>query len=139
MLSRNHLGQFEKGVSGNPKGRPRKVRPRVCDFQLREDLFEAVETLVPIIEGGKRKLIPARVAIDKQLVLKAASGDMKAICKYNKRRDRFVLEHVKKQLDMLGLMMDGEDRIRMYPEDVTDEFKHIIHRLRLVIDPDYLP
>src|SRR5581483_5243464 len=123
MAMRNERGQFEKGVSGNPRGRPRNVRRPVCDFRLREDLFEAVETLVPIVEGGKRKLIPARVAIDKQLVLKAASGDMKAICEYNKRRDRFVVEHVKKQLDMLGLLLDGEERIRMYPEDVTDEFK----------------
>jgi hypothetical protein len=30
----------------------------------------AMETLVPIVEGGKRKFIPARVAIDKQLALK---------------------------------------------------------------------
>jgi len=138
-MTRNHLGQFEKGTSGNPRGRPRKVRHPVSNNQLRHDFFEAAETLVPVVEGNKRKLIPARAAIDKQLVLKAASGDMKAICEYNKRRERFTLEHVKEQLENLRVILDGEDRIRMFPEDVTDEFKRTVSSLRQVIDPHFSP
>lgn len=139
MSSRNQRGQFEKGTSGNPKGRPRKEPRRISDEKLREGFFNAAETPVAVVEGGKRKWIPAHEAIDLQLVRKAASGEMKAICEYNKRRDRFVLEHVKNQLDMLRVMMDGEDRIRMFPEDVTDDFKRTIHTLRLLLDPHYLP
>jgi hypothetical protein len=106
---------------------------------LRQDFFEAAETLVPVLEGNKRKLIPARAAIDKQLVLKAASGDMRAIFEYNKRRERYTLEHVKEQLENLRVILAGEDRIRMFPEDVTDEFKRAISSLKQVIDPHFIP
>ena len=138
-MARNHLGQFEKGTSGNPRGRPRKVRHPVSNNQLRQDFFEAAETLVPVLEGNKRKLIPARAAIDKQLVLKAASGDMRAIFEYNKRRERYTLEHVKEQLENLRVILAGEDRIRMFPEDVTDEFKRAISSLKRIIDPHFIP
>ncbi len=70
----------------------------ILDDQLRRDFFEAAEMLVPVIEGNKRKMLPARVAIDKQLVIKAVSGDMRAICEYNKRRERYTLEHVQARL-----------------------------------------
>lgn len=63
---------------------------------------------------------------------------MRAICEYNKRRDRYTLEHVKAQLKSLELIFEGEDRIRMFPEDVTDEYKRVLALLRMKIDPDYL-
>lgn len=137
-MSRNRKGHFEKGTSGNPKGRPRKAPHSISDGQLRRDFFDAAEMLVPIIEGNERKMLPARLAIDKQLVIKAVSGDMRAICEYNKRRERFTLEHVKSQLKNLELILASEDRIRMFPEDVTDEFKRALALLRMKIDPDYL-
>src|SRR6185437_6140454 len=109
--SRNYLGQFEKGVSGNPKGRPRKESRRISNDKLREDFFDAAETLVVIVEGGKRKTIPAHAAIELQLVRKAASGDMRGIIEYNRRRDRFTSEHVKEQLSRLETLVNGLDRI----------------------------
>jgi Family of unknown function (DUF5681) len=96
-MPRNKLGQFEPGTCGNPRGRPRKLPRKINPDQLRTDFFEVSETLVPIIERGKRKLIPASEAIDKQLVLKAASGDLKAILEWNKMRQRHTLEYVKGQ------------------------------------------
>ena len=62
-MPRNKLGQFEPGTCGNPRGRPRKLPRKIRPDQLRRDFFDAGETLVPIIEKGKRKLIPASVAI----------------------------------------------------------------------------
>lgn len=138
-MPRNSLGQFEKGTCGNPKGRPRKRPHPISDEQLREDFFDAAEMQVPIMEDHKRKMIPARVAIDKQLVIKAVSGDLRAICEYNKRRDRFVLEHVNHQLKSLRLIVEAEDRIRMFPEDVTDEFKNTLKLLQMSIDKNFLP
>lgn len=136
-MARNKLGQFEKGTCGNPRGRPRKEPIRISDEQLRQDFFDAAETLIPIVENGKRKLIPAHIAIQKQLMLKAASGDMKAIVEYNKRRERYCLEHVKLQLSNLEAIANAEDRIRDFPEDVTDEFKLSLRLLKAALDPHF--
>ncbi|SRR6266481_5815961 len=135
MSTRNERGQFEKGTSGNPRGRPPKLPRRISNEKLREDFFDAADTLVTVVEGGKRKLIAAREAIELQLIRKAASGDMKAINEYYKRRDRFTSEHVKEQLHRLELIFNGADRIRQFPEDVTDEFKDALRLLSASLDP----
>ncbi len=94
---------------------------------------------VPIIEGNERKMVPAREAIDKQLVVKAVSGDMRAMREYYRMRDRYTIEHVKLQLENLRVIVEAEDRIREFPEDVTDEFKYQIQLLKQIIDQNFLP
>jgi hypothetical protein len=138
-MPRNKLGQFEPGTCGNPRGRPRKLPRKIHPDLLRADFFEAGETLVPIIKNGRRKFIPASVAIDKQLTLKAASGDLRAIIEWNKMRQRHTLDHLKTQLDYLQQLLKSEEIVRKFPEDVTDQYKALTRNLRSVIDPDYLP
>jgi Family of unknown function (DUF5681) len=138
-MSRNKLGQFEPGTCGNPRGRPRKIPRKIRPEQLRKDFFEAGETLVPIIENGRRKLIPASAAIDKQLALKAASGNLRAIIEWKKMNQRHTMEYVKEQLDHLEQLLKSEDIVRKFPEDVTDEYKALTRHMRSLIDPDYLP
>ncbi|KYG21644.1 hypothetical protein SE92_16395 [Bradyrhizobium sp. AT1] len=138
-MDRNPKGQFPKGTSGNPKGRPRKQPHPICDDQVRRDFFEAEEALVPIVIGNKREMIPARVAIDKQLIFKAVSGDPRAMAQYYKRKDRFVFEYVNQQLENLRIIVEGDDRLRQFPEDVTDEFKKALSLLKQSIDRHYYP
>jgi Family of unknown function (DUF5681) len=137
-MPRNNLGQFEPGTCGNPRGRPRKLPQKIHPHRFRNDFFEISETLVPIIENGRRKLIPASRAIDKQLLLKAASGDMRAILEWNRMRDRHALEYVKTQLEYVEHLLKSEDNVRKFPEDVTDDYMEQARKLRAAIDPDYL-
>jgi hypothetical protein len=65
--------QFRKGKSGNPKGRRRGAT------SLLDLLRKALEEKVTIKEGGSTRKIPKRVAIAKQLVNKAVSGDNKFV------------------------------------------------------------
>ncbi|MDF0516846.1 hypothetical protein P0R31_06355 [Bradyrhizobium yuanmingense] len=84
-------------------------------------------------------MIPARVAVDKQLILKAVSGDPRAMAQYYKRKDRFIVEYVNQQLENLRVIVEGEERLRQFPEDVTDEFKRALSLLKQTIDRHYYP
>ena len=54
--------QFQKGVSGNPKGRPKKCR------NFYEILIRESESLMPITENGKRKRLSKDEVAIKQLL-----------------------------------------------------------------------
>jgi len=136
-MSRNEFGQFDKGTCGNPRGRPRKLPPEITDQKMRRDFFEVAERPIKITENGKSRFISAHVAIDTQLVKKAVSGDPKAITEYYKRRDRLTLEHVKEQLALFEQILNHENHIRKFPEDVTDECKRLLGLLKASIDPHF--
>jgi hypothetical protein len=61
--------RFKKGVSGNPKGRPKG------SLNVATAFTKALREKVVINEGGKRKTVTKLEAALKQLVNKAASGD----------------------------------------------------------------
>jgi hypothetical protein len=65
--------QFQKGRSGNPKGRPRGT-PNLATV-----LERALREPVVINENGQRKKITKLQAAVKQLVNQAASGDLTAL------------------------------------------------------------
>lgn len=65
--------RFKKGVSGNPKGRP-KGRVNVVTA-----LAKALREKVVINENGRRRTVTKLEAAIKQLVNKAATGDLRAL------------------------------------------------------------
>ena len=138
-MPRNKLGQFEPGTCGNPRGRPRKLRRKIRPDQPRKHFFEAGEILVPTIEKGKRKLIPASVAIQKQLALKAASGNMRAVIEWIKMLERHTSDYDNEQRAYLVQLLKSEDIVRKFPEDVTEDYIAATRNLRSAMDPDYLP
>jgi len=68
--------QFRKGMSGNPKGRPRGSK------NLRTYLMEAARDQVSATIGGKSRKISKIQATAMQLATKAASGDQNAMNKF---------------------------------------------------------
>ena len=64
--------QFEKGVSGNPKGRPKKCR------NFDEVLIKESESLTPITENGQRKRLSKHEVVIKQLLKQAITGNIQA-------------------------------------------------------------
>ena len=64
--------RFKPGASGNPKGRPKGSK------NFSTVIAEELDGRVPVTENGRRTKIPMRKVIAKQLVNKAASGDLKA-------------------------------------------------------------
>lgn len=65
--------QFKKGQSGNPRGRPKGSK------NFSTILLEEANAYIRITENGKPRTITKAQAAVKQLMNKAASGDMRAI------------------------------------------------------------
>jgi Family of unknown function (DUF5681) len=65
--------RFKKGVSGNPKGRPKG------SLNIATVFTKTLRERVVINEHGQRKTVTKLEAALKQLVNKAASGDLRAL------------------------------------------------------------
>jgi hypothetical protein len=65
-------GQLKKGTSGNPSGRPKKP----LDFL--SALLREANSEVPITEKGKRKVVKMIEIVAKQVMTKAATGEIQA-------------------------------------------------------------
>jgi hypothetical protein len=68
--------RFQKGVSGNPKGRPKKA----LDFD--HELLRQSKDSVTINENGKRRRVSKHELVIKQLIHKAISGNIPATRTY---------------------------------------------------------
>jgi hypothetical protein len=64
--------QFKRGVSGNPSGRPKKSRT------FSSQVMRELKSRLTVTENGKRKVITKDEAVAKQMVNKAASGNLQA-------------------------------------------------------------
>jgi len=64
---------FQKGQSGNPKGRPKGSK------NLATVLSEALDEKVSVTEDGRRRRITKRELVVAQLVNKSAKADLRAI------------------------------------------------------------
>ena len=65
--------QFQKGQSGNPKGRPKGSK------NLASILHRAAHEKITVTENGQKKQITKLEAAAKQLANRAASGDYRAL------------------------------------------------------------
>ena len=66
-------GQFKKGESGNPNGRPKGSRG------LEKVVLDELKTKITVNENGRSKKVKKVEAIAKQMVNKAMTGDSKSI------------------------------------------------------------
>ena len=76
--------QFKKGSSGNPKGRPKKVR----DFDL-ELLRQSRATIVVNVNGRPRRM-SKHEAVSIQLAKQSHRGDLRALRAYVGRHEKGV-------------------------------------------------
>ena len=66
-------GQFRKGQSGNPKGRPKGARG------VKSLLDDALSKEITVSEGGKTSRVTKREALILSLITNALKGDIRAV------------------------------------------------------------
>ena len=100
--------RFEKGQSGNPRGRPPGAK------NMKTLLTKALNQLVVVTDHGGRRKVSKREAIVTQLVNRSAKADYKAI-----------------QI-LLGMLRDIEGDSDPHPTDqtFTEADQQIIQRMR---------
>ncbi|MCR6733387.1 MAG: DUF5681 domain-containing protein [Afipia sp.] len=135
QMTRDERGRYIG--CGNFKGRPRKQARQISAQQNREDFFAATEMPVPIIENGKRKTIPAFVAINRQLVKHAVSGNMRAIVEYKKLERSLTSELWNEKTAQLEQFLKSEKLAKNFPEDVTDDILDTLKLMRMVLREDF--
>ena len=88
-------GQFEKGRSGNPNGRPKKTK----DF---EKLFEQeLDVQVQVTENGRTTILTKGEAVIKRIAKDALQGKQYAL--------RLVVEFMKGRVDLDSFQADPAD------------------------------
>jgi hypothetical protein len=71
--------RFQKGRSGNVRGRPRKRRHVPTLREVRQDFLSVAQEPVSITMGGKTRKVPLIVAVYHRLLLEAAKGKPSAM------------------------------------------------------------
>ena len=107
--------RFEKGLSGNYRGRPRGAK------NMATHLKEALRERVVINENGRRKRVTKMDVVSRRLVNKAAEGDLRfiqilvALSDKYKLTDRDEKQEARKPEDhwqRLNLLADTIDEMR---------------------------
>jgi hypothetical protein len=71
--------RFKRGKSGNPRGRPRKEHRYPNDTQIFYDIVCTMEQSVTVTRDGKKKKVPAVIAVLDVLLAKGLKGDFRSL------------------------------------------------------------
>lgn len=107
-------GQFKKGQSGNPKGRPKGSR------NLATDLEQEMSSKISVRVDGKEKKMSKQKAMLMTLSAKALKGDPRALETIIKMTERLINDHEEEEQEA-PLSTSDEAIIQMYLNKQTHD------------------
>ena len=110
-------GRFLPGRSGNPRGRPKKLRT------IDAALVDAANEKVTVHENGRSRRVAKLDVTAKQLVNKSAAGDLRAT--------RMVLDHVQKAEERLGKESAGAVSLSASDQEIAERTFERLTRITL--------
>lgn len=126
-------GRFVKGVSGNPRGRPKKDQAPSysVDTSLRDRFLEEAQRSVTVLEGGAPIEMTAVSAVMRAELIAAQKGNSHAQRSILKRAERYGKERAeeierehatwRKYIEMYSAPGKEVPKGLLYPEDVVIE------------------
>jgi hypothetical protein len=114
-------GQFKKGKSGNPKGRPKGTR------NFSTDLDEVLSGKVTVVENGTRKKVSVQMATIKRLGEKALMGDLKSMV---------LLLGLAEQSANAKEAQSAEKAIGASDQQIIDNFIDVLQSEKTTLHPD---
>lgn len=133
MPVRDAKGRYVKGSTGNILGRSAKKPKPLHDVNFRQEFFDATEEILSVTINGKVEKTSAMNLIYKQMVRKAALGDVKCIMKTLDLRHQFVAEEAQRRGEMLQEYLKSWREHVANPEETSDETLRALENMR-----DYL-
>lgn len=114
-------GRFKKGLSGNPKGRPRKTERSHTERQELRDLIEIFHEPTPITLNGKRRSLPLILCIFRQGMNQAAKGSFR---------------HYAKAVDLYERTIALAQQLNPRPVNELESVEKTLNEMRTKIDRD---
>lgn len=126
-----NAGQFVKGKSGNPRGRPKKRKHKVpTDSSVRDQFLKAAEAPMKLTENGKEVQIPVHDAIKRSEIVTAMKGSSHAQRNFLARYERFCRERMEE-------IEENHQQWRLYINAYETIVKDFADRREPL--PDYYP
>jgi hypothetical protein len=128
-------GQFKSGVSGNPRGRPRKAVRTYTHGQIRHDILDLMEEKIALTVQGKVQRIPIIQGIYWKMFQKALEGDPKMMLAVAQLRHDLVHEHTVQNHDLISELEHHERELRkrgVSESVITDVLNELRAKTKLV-------
>ena len=128
--ARTPNGQFSKGVSGNRRGRPRKVERAYTNSQVRHDVLGLMEKEIEIKIMGKPERMPIILAVYWRMLLSAVEGNERMMLAVAGLRNELMQEHRDANLDLIRMVEDVEMTSARNGQVLDDATLTIFNQLR---------
>jgi hypothetical protein len=122
--------RFQKGVSGNPRGRPRKVERSFTPRQQRRDVLRIAESQTTIRTVKSKKKVPIIEAIIRVTAAKALAGHGPSISRMMKWYSDAIDKHTEAHADKFDFLESTEVSAALTLDEMTEYWNNYLNRMR---------